>query len=66
MTCDIYGYPEHRQKAFVISTRGGDIAVTILALTNRGAAERFKRLLVRGSKEGLFIRGVDGTVQKRI
>lgn len=64
MTCDIYGYPEKKKRAFVISTRSGDIAVAILALTDRDAGERFKRLLVRGSEECLFVRGVNGSVQK--
>lgn len=58
--CDIYGYPiyEPTEAVYVIQSADMSISVTMIAVSERDAGQKFMDLLSLAMDEGIFIRRV--------
>lgn len=58
--CDIYGYPiyEPQESAYVIQSSDMSVSVTMIAVSERDAGQKFMDLLSLAMDEGIFIRRV--------
>ena len=58
--CDIYGYPiyEPIEAVYVIQSADMSISVTMIAVSERDAGQKFMDLLSLAMDEGIFIRRV--------
>ena len=58
--CDIYGYPiyEPQESAYVIQSNDMSISVTMIAVSERDAGQKFMELLEMAMDDGIYIRKV--------
>lgn len=58
--CDIYGYPiyEPQESAYVIQSADMSVSVTMIAVSERDAGQKFMDLLEMAMDDGIYIRKV--------
>ena len=58
--CDIYGYPiyEPTESPYVIQSNDMSISVTMIAVSERDAGQKFMELLEMAMDDGIYIRKV--------